>query len=75
MWGQIYIKQDLENLVLSISQESSVLDVLREFDMTEAHPRSFPLTAGLVLQKPGDDDTLTSKPYRMLVGKLMHPMV
>ena len=31
--------------------------------------------AGLVLQKPSEDDTLTSKPYRMMVGKLMYPMV
>ena len=69
------ITRDLKNRVLSVSQESSVLDVLREFDMTEAHPRNIPLTAGLVLQKPCDGDTLTSKPYRMLVGKLMYPMV
>ena len=52
------IKRDLKNRVLNISQELSVLDVLREFDMTEAHPRNIPLTAGLVLQKPCDGDTL-----------------
>ena len=69
------IGRDFENRILTISQESSILDVLREFDMTEAHPKPIPLVAGLVLQKPSDDDTLTSKPYRMMVGKLMYPMV
>ena len=69
------IKRDLENCVLTISQEASVLDILREFDMTESHPRPIPMQSGLVLQKPCEGDTLTSKPYRMLVGKLMYPMV
>jgi len=69
------VKRDVENRVLTISQEASILDVLREFDMTESHPRPIPLVAGLVMQKPGNDDVLTSKPYRMLIGKLMYPMV
>ena len=69
------IKRDMKNRILTISQESSIMDVLREFDMTEAHPKHIPLTAGLVLQKPYDDDDLTKKPYRTLVGKLMYPMV
>ena len=69
------IKRDFKERILTISQEASIIDVLQEFDMTEAHPRQIPLVAGLVLQRPSEGDELTKRPYRMLVGKLMYPMV
>ena len=33
------IKRDLKNRILTISQESSIMVVLRDFDMSEAHPK------------------------------------
>lgn len=65
------VERDIEERTLKISQRGFLENLLRRFNMQDCKPISTPMECRLRLErgKPGEQ---TDKPYRELVGCLMH---
>jgi len=65
------VVQTEEKLILS--QRPALLEILMNFNMMDAKIRNTPLEAHLKFRKTNDEETVTSKPYRSLIGCMMYP--
>lgn len=71
----INIKRDRMNRILTMDQSSAFKELLDHFGRNFLKSRSTPLKERTTLSIKDDDPVLTDKPYRSLLGSLMHPMV
>jgi virulence-associated protein VapD len=69
------MKLTMSNLGISLSQSSYIESKAKEFGLEDSRKVYTPMDAGLVLVERQDDDNYTERPYRELLGSLMHAMV
>ena len=66
------VTRDMESKVLTLDQSPAIKEVLMKFNMTNCNGRKTPLAQKQIIRK---GEVITDKPYRALVGSLMHPVV
>ena len=71
----VSIGRDIKSRVLTMSQEPALRSVVAEYGIGPQEKRATPMQAKMVLYPKVDSELATTKPYRGVIGSLMHPMI
>jgi hypothetical protein len=71
----INVKRDINNRILTMDQSTAFKEMVNHFGRNMAKSRQTPFKEGITLGPDIDQPLAIDKPYRSLLGSLMHPMV
>lgn len=69
----IQVERDYKSKTIKINQSSMITELLDKYNMSDAHPKTVPMSPSTKLVKTDDNQLDVSKvPYRELVGSLLY---
>lgn len=69
------IKYDVKKGIMKIDQSKYAKKIVKRFGMETSNPVKTPIEPNLKLEKNDDDNLVTQKPYREVIGSIMYLML